>query len=109
MPSSEHSEQSPVAGSAGSGKLLVVAASQPEQDNDAGAAVQASLVTGPRLKLFAVFINILVVGELFVAMYFAAQNPDRLTPIFFKIFFSLLLPTLLGAFLGKRLIARTER
>lgn len=74
-----------------------------------GEAQKVSLTTSPRLRLFAMFINVLVVSELFVAMYFATQTPDRLTPVFFKIFFSLLLPTLVLAFLGRRHIAKAEQ
>lgn len=74
-----------------------------------GEAQQVSLTTSPRMRLFAFFINLVVVCEVFVAMYFAAQQPDRLTPVFFKIFFALLVPTLVGAYFGRRLIAKAER
>jgi len=74
-----------------------------------GEAQQVSLATSPRLRLFAMIINVLVVGELFVAMYFAARTPDSLTPVFFKVFFSLLVPTLIVAFLGRRWIAKAEQ
>lgn len=74
-----------------------------------GEAQKVSLATSPRLRLFAMFINFLVVSEVFIAMYFAAQTPDKLTPIFFKIFFSLLVPTLALAFWGRRRIAKAEQ
>jgi len=74
-----------------------------------GEAQQVSLSTNPRMRLFAFFINIIVVCEVFVAMYFASQEPDRLTPVFFKIFFALLIPTLVGAYFGRRLIAKAEQ
>lgn len=74
-----------------------------------GEAQKVSLTSSPRLRMFAVLINVLVVSELFVAMYFAQQTPVRLTPVFFKIFFSLLVPTLVAAYVGRRLIARSER
>lgn len=82
---------------------------QAYEERGMGEAQKVSLTSSPRLKLFALFINILVISELFVAMYFANQTPARLTPVFFKIFFSLLLPTLLLAFAGRRLIAKAER
>ncbi len=74
-----------------------------------GEAQKVSLTASPRLRLFALLINVLVVSELCVAMYFAQQTPDRLTPVFFKVFFSLLVPTLVAAVVGRRLIAKAER
>ena len=74
-----------------------------------GEAQKVSLAHSPRLRLFALLINVLVVSELVVSMYFAQQTPDRLTPVFFKVFFSLLVPTLVVAIVGRRLIARAER
>lgn len=74
-----------------------------------GEAQNVSLTCSPRMRLFAILINVLVVTELFVAMYFAQQTPARLTPVFFKIFFSLLVPTLVVAFVGRRLIAKAEQ
>lgn len=55
-------------------------------------------------KIFAVVVNLLVLGEVTIAMYFASQQPDSMTPIFFKVFFALLVPTLIGAYLVKRFI-----
>ena len=85
----------------------------PEEELDKqsgmGEAQKVSLTTSPRLRLFAFFINILVVSEVFVAMYFANQDPDRLTPVFFKVFFSLLVPTLVLAYFGRRRIAKAEQ
>lgn len=61
-------------------------------------------------KIFAVMINLLVLGELTLAMYFAAQKPEALTPVFCKVFFGLLIPTLVGAVFLKRFInARTVK
>lgn len=74
-----------------------------------GEAQKVSLSSNPRMRLFAVLINFLVISELCVAMYFAQQTPDRLTPVFFKVFFSLLVPTLVAAVVGRRLIAKAER
>lgn len=83
---------------------------QPDvQEAGMGEAQKVSLTSSPRLKLFALFINVLVLMELTVAMYFAAQDQDRLTPVFFKIFFSLLAPTIIVAIAGRRIIARAER
>ena len=49
-------------------------------------------------------INLLVLAELCVAMYMANENPEEFTPVFFKVFFSLLLPTLILGILSKRFI-----
>jgi hypothetical protein len=51
-----------------------------------------------------VLVNVLVLVELCVAMYFANENPDDFTPVFFKVFFSLLVPTLILASISKRFI-----
>lgn len=74
-----------------------------------GEAQKVSLTTSPRLRLLAMFINLLVVSEVFIAMYFAAQTPDKLTPVFFKMFFTMLVPTLVLAALARRHIAKAER
>lgn len=71
-----------------------------------GEAQKVSLSSDPRLHLLSIVINFLVVSELFIAMYFASRNPDALTPTFFTVFFSLLIPTIIGAVIGRRLIAR---
>ncbi len=71
-----------------------------------GEAQTVHLASGlPRLVL-TITVNLLVLAEVFIAMYFAAQNPDEITPIFFKVLFTLLLPTLVLAFVAKRILAR---
>jgi len=60
-------------------------------------------ITLPRI-LRAVLINLLVLAELCVAMYMATQNPNEFTPVFFKVFFALLAPTLVLAFISKRFV-----
>jgi hypothetical protein len=49
-----------------------------------------------------VIINAIVLLELGAAMYIASQNPEEFTPTFFKVFFSLLAPTLILAVISKR-------
>lgn len=73
-----------------------------------GQAQSVSLVSDLKMKLFAVFINVLVIVEVFVAMYIAQQTPARLTPVFFKVFFALLLPTLVIAYVGRRILAKAK-
>lgn len=80
-----------------------------EQQSAMGEAQHVNLASSPRLRLFAVCINLLVILELCIAMYMASLDQSRLTPIFFKVFFSMLVPTLIGAAVGRRLIARSER
>ncbi len=71
-----------------------------------GEAQAVELAHGLPRMLLTIAVNLLVLVEVFIAMYFAAQNPDEITPIFFKTLFSMLLPTLVLAFVAKRVIAR---
>lgn len=49
-------------------------------------------------------IDILILAELCISMYFAVKNPDNFTLIFFKYFFGMLIPTLIiGKIIVKRL------
>jgi Ni/Fe-hydrogenase subunit HybB-like protein len=50
-----------------------------------------------RQKVAVAVLDILVIGELCVSMYFASQDPDNLTPVFFKNFLCMVIPTLLLA------------
>jgi hypothetical protein len=53
-------------------------------------------------KLLVIGINGLVIMALFVAMYRASLYPDDFNLTFFKTIFSLLVPTLVLGFIGKR-------
>ena len=53
-----------------------------------------------------VTVNVLVLAELGIAMYLASQNPEEFQPVFLKVFFSLLVPTLILASIAKRLMKR---
>jgi hypothetical protein len=55
-----------------------------------------------------VVVNVLVLVELCIAMYMANKNPDEFTPVFFKVFFSLLMPTLILASISKRFVRRPK-
>ena len=56
-----------------------------------------------RQKIVVVTLDVLLLIELCIAMYFANLAPDAFTPIFVKTFFSLLLPTVLtGLFFLRR-------
>ena len=74
-----------------------------------GEAQSVQLAHGLPRMLLTIAVNVLVLAEVFIAMYFAAQNPDEITPIFFKTLFSMLVPTLVLAFVAKRIIARRGR
>lgn len=79
------------------------------EDGAIGEAQAVRIASGlPRL-LLTVTINALVLVEVFIAMYFAAKTPDEITPVFFKVLFSLLIPTLFLSFIAKRLISRREK
>jgi membrane protein CcdC involved in cytochrome C biogenesis len=55
-------------------------------------------------KIAVAVINILILAELCISMYFGAKNPDNLTSVFFKLFFGMLIPTLIiSRFIVKRL------
>jgi hypothetical protein len=56
-----------------------------------------------------VAVNVLVLAELCIALYIAGQNPEEFQPVFLKVFFSLLAPTLILASIIKRLMARHIR
>lgn len=56
-----------------------------------------------------VTVNVLVLAELCIAMHMAYQHPEEFQPVFFKVFFSLLVPTLILASIAKRLMARCMR
>lgn len=62
------------------------------------------------LLVFALGVNVAVLVELCVAMALAvACPPERFTPVFLKVFFGLLAPTLVLAGLGKRLLLHRLR
>ena len=57
-----------------------------------------------RQKLVVITLDVLILVELCIAMYFANLAPEAFTPTFVKTFFSLLLPTVLtGLFFLRRL------
>lgn len=55
-------------------------------------------------KLLVTSVNLLILVALFVAMYRASLYPDDFTPTFFSTLFSLLLPTFVFGFAGKRFL-----
>lgn len=55
--------------------------------------------------MLVIFLNLLVLAELCIAMYMASADPENLTPVFMKVFFGLLIPTLTAGFYLKRRLA----
>ena len=74
-----------------------------------GAAQQVQTTISLPHFIRLVVINLLVLAELFVAMYMATQNPEEFTPVFFKVFFSLLVPTLILSAISKRFMRSKEK
>lgn len=56
-----------------------------------------------RQKVAVAILDVVIIAELCVSMYLAAQDPDNLTPAFMKSFFTMVVPTLL---LAKLIIGR---
>ena len=83
----------------------------PEMQQEAvyGGAQHVSVTSSFALRLLAVAVNILVLAELCVAMYFGSQDMDNITPIFFKVFFSLLIPTIVGTIIMRRILSARIR
>jgi len=79
---------------------------QPHEQAEApmGAAqhVHAELSLPHVIRL--VIVNVLVLVELCVAMFMANEHPEEFTPVFFKVFFALLVPTLILAAVSKRFV-----
>jgi hypothetical protein len=55
-------------------------------------------------KLLVTGVNLLILGALFMAMYRASLYPDDFTPVFFETIFTLLIPSLLLGYVGKRML-----
>jgi hypothetical protein len=55
-----------------------------------------------RQKIAVAVLDILMIVELAVAMYFAHRNPDNFTLVFFKVFLSALIPTFAVGWLAIR-------
>ena len=84
---------------------------RPAQAEEAplGAPQQVHMDFSPPHLIRIVIVNVLVLAELCIAMYMAGQNPEEFQPVFLKVFFSLLVPTLILASIAKRLMKRHMR
>ncbi len=57
-----------------------------------------------RQKIAVVIIDVLILIELCVGMYFAVGDPDNFQSVFFKVFLGTFIPTIaLGIFIVKKL------
>ncbi len=59
-----------------------------------------------RQKIVVVVIDMLLVIEVFVAMFHASTAPDTFTATFVKLFFAMMLPTLALGYLTNRVMRR---
>jgi len=63
---------------------------------------EADVVKSPRQWLLVIVMDVLVLGELCVAMYLAVASAEDFTATFIKAFFGMLIPTLVIGALAKR-------
>jgi hypothetical protein len=59
-------------------------------------------------KIVIILVDCLILAEVFIAMYFAHYNPEQITVLFMKYFFSMLVPTLIFAKVTMRLLRTRE-
>ena len=52
--------------------------------------------------MLVICLNVLVLAELCMAMYMASADPENFTLVFVKVFFGMLIPTLVAGFYLKR-------
>lgn len=60
-------------------------------------------------KLLVIILDVVVLAELTLGMYLASKTPDSFTPTFFKIFFGMLVPTLVAFWIVNRSLRRSAR
>ncbi|MCL2458218.1 MAG: hypothetical protein FWF31_05090 [Desulfobulbus sp.] len=89
----------------------------PSSDEDAPAQSEAPMGAAQQVQttlslphiIRLVIVNVLVLVELCIAMYMANKTPEEFTPVFFKTFFSLLVPTLILGVISKRFIPKAQQ
>ncbi len=59
-------------------------------------------VLNVRQKIVVAVMDVFMIAEVFLAIYWAHQDPENFSPLFFKYFFAMLIPTLLLAWLVAR-------
>jgi len=103
-PASTENAQAPA------GKTPCTAAGTAQQDDSIafGGAEEVNLVSSTHQKILAVSANLLILIELTIAMFFASKAGDDFQPAFLKLFFSMLIPTLIVWVIAKKLLTRHE-
>ncbi len=80
-------------------------------NSDAGSPVhweRKSVMIDIQRKIAIIIVNFLVLAELCISMYFGAKDPENLTPVFMKLFFAMLVPTLIMTRLVLRRLRTVE-
>ena len=80
-----------------------------EEDAPMGAAQPVQVDVSMGHIIFVVTLNVLILVELFIAMYMGHLNRDEFSPVFFKSLFSMLIPTLILAIIVKRWIPKVKQ
>ena len=97
------------------GKNLPPAAHSPvpkqqgQEEENWGTAQKVTLTRSRRMVFFAIFVNIILLAQLTAALYIAAQYPDEFTGVFFKEFFTMLIPTVIVVMVIRRIIGKADR
>jgi len=61
-----------------------------------------------RQRLAVILLDVAMLAEVTLSVYMASRNPDEFTPVFMKVFFSMLIPTLIaGIYAIRRYRTRT--
>lgn len=63
---------------------------------------EVNVANSPRHWMLVIVMNVLVLAELCIAMYLAASGTEDFTATFMKVFFGMLIPTLVVGSLAKR-------
>ena len=63
---------------------------------------EVNLASNPRHWILVIAMNVLVLSELCLSMYLAVSSTEDFTATFIKVFFGMLIPTLVIGALAKR-------
>jgi len=88
-------------------KKLPTAQTDPQEappDVPIGAAEPVQTTLSPPHIIRLVIVNTLVLAQLCLAISIAAQHPEEMVPVFYRVFLSLLLPTLILGTYSKRFL-----
>ena len=88
---------------------LVPKLAEQAPDDSMGTAQSVSLITSMPQFIVVITVNLLVLAELCISVYMATKEPEEFTVVFFKVFFSLLIPTLIASSIAKRFVRAWEK